>query len=396
MRIFVAMSAQVLKNTVHQPLNMGLGYSIIAKPILAIQDSEKAHSRALKLLRLMVSNPLTRGTLSLMYKPSKQIPSTLFGIEFNNPFGIAAGMDKRAEALRGWEALGLGFMEIGGITMLEQLGNPKPRMFRAGKSKALVNRMGFNNPGSEKTAVQLRAHFSKYGQPKIPLWINLGKSKLTELDDAANDYATTMQRLWQYGDVFVINVSSPNTPNLRELQKDDDLKKIIDACKAVNQSESKSQGKPEKAILVKISPDVDDDQLIAIVNTARNNGCNGIIATNTTISRPSQNNAKEQRVFAQTGGMSGLPVQSKSTEMISKIYKMTNGEFPIVGVGGIMSGEDAWQKICAGASLVQAYSGFVFEGASLSKSVVNGIEKRMRQNGYSTLQQAVGSSHRGE
>ena len=390
------MRAQVLKNTFGHPPNMGLGYSIIAKPILAIQDSEKAHSRALKLLRLMVSNPVTRSSVSLIYKPSKQIPTAIFGLDFRNPFGIAAGMDKRAEALRGWESLGLGFMEIGGITMLEQLGNPKPRMFRAGKSKALVNRMGFNNPGSENIAIQLNRHFSKHGPPKIPLWINLGKSKLTELEDAAEDYATTMQRLWKYADVFVINVSSPNTPNLRELQKDEDLRKIIESCKFVNESESKLQGKSLKPLLVKISPDVDDEQLVAIVNTARSNGCNGIIATNTTMSRPSEISASEQALFAQTGGMSGLPVQQSSTEMISKIYKMTNGEFPIVGVGGIMSGEDAWQKICAGASLIQAYSGFVFEGASLTKQVVNGIDKKMKQNGYSSLDQAIGSSHRGD
>ena len=372
---------------------MGLGYSIFAKPLLAVQDSEKAHGRALKILRLMVSNPVTRGTLSILYKPSKQVPTSVFGTDFSNPFGIAAGMDKRAEALRGWETLGLGFMEIGGITMLEQLGNPKPRMFRAGKSRALVNRMGFNNPGSEKTALQLDKHFSKYGRPKIPLWINLGKSKLTELEDAADDYSTTMQRLWKYGDIFVINVSSPNTPNLRELQKDDDLKKIIESCKSVNDSQSATHGKPAKPILVKISPDVDDDQLIAIVNTARSNGCSGIIASNTTTSRPNVVAGKEQKVFAQTGGMSGIPVQSKSTEMISKIYKMTNGEFPIVGVGGIMSGEDAWQKICAGASLIQAYSGFVFEGASLTKQVVNGIEMKMRQNGFTSLEEAIGSAH---
>jgi dihydroorotate dehydrogenase len=375
---------------------MGLGYTIFAKPFLALQDSEKAHSRALKLLRLMVSNPVTRGTVSLLYKPSKQVPISKFGLEFNNPFGIAAGMDKRAEALRGWEALGLGFMEIGGITMLEQLGNPKPRMFRAGKSKALVNRMGFNNPGSEKIALQLNKHFSKHGRPRIPLWINLGKSKLTELEDAPTDYATTMQRLWKYADAFVINVSSPNTPNLRELQNDDELKKIIDSCKAVNNTESESQGISPKPILVKISPDVDDNQLAAIVNTARSNGCSGIIASNTTTSRPSENSGKEQKVFAQTGGMSGLPIQTNTTEMISKIYKMTDGEFPIVGVGGIMSGEDAWQKICAGASLLQAYSGFVFEGAGLTKQVVNGIEKKMRQNGYSTLDQAIGSAHRAD
>ena len=213
---------------------MGIGYRTLVRPALRIQDSEKAHSRALLMLRLFSSNPLFRGILSLLYRPNKNLQIKCFGHSFRHPFGSAAGLDKRAEALRGWEAIGLSFIEIGGVTEHEQDGNPKPRMFRADSSRSLVNRMGFNNPGSQKVAAKLAHHFSRHGSPNAPLWANLGKSKVTSLNDAPSDYATSMNRLWNYCDIFVINVSSPNTPNLRELQHDDALESVIQACQVVN------------------------------------------------------------------------------------------------------------------------------------------------------------------
>ena len=298
--------------------------------------------------------------------------------------------------MRGWESLGRGFSEIGGVTALEQGGNPKPRMFRSGTSKALVNRMGFNSPGSQNIASQLEKHISKFGKPSVPLWANLGKSKLTPLIEAPADYATTMQRLWPYCDVFVINVSSPNTPNLRELQHDDALASIVKACNAVNMTMSQQHQTSVKPLLVKIAPDLSDDQLVAVVNTAREAGCDGIVATNTTIQRPEATTDKDKKIFEQTGGMSGAPVNARSTAMIHQIYSMTNGEWPIVGVGGISNSEDAWAKIGAGATLIQAYSGFVFEGASLTKSVVHGLDKTLRKHGFSSLDEAVGFSHRAE
>ena len=214
---------------------MGIGYRIFIRPMLRFQDSEKSHSRALKMLRLMSSSFITRPFLSLLYRPRKEIPVECFGSLYKHPFGNAAGLDKRAEALRGWDAIGLSFIEIGGVTEHEQGGNPKPRMFRATSSRALVNRMGFNNPGSKKVAATLAQHYSKFGHPSVPLWANLGKSKRTELEDAPSDYAASMSRLWDFCDVFVINVSSPNTPNLRELQHDDALESIVKACQLVNQ-----------------------------------------------------------------------------------------------------------------------------------------------------------------
>lgn len=375
---------------------MGLGFRLFGRPILALQDSERAHSRTIKLLKLLSSNPLTRLPLRILYNPNKSLPVQFLGSQYPHPLGLAAGMDKKAEALRGWENLGLGFIEIGGITELEQLGNPKPRMFRSGSSKSLVNRMGFNNPGSEKTAANLKRHFDKFGRPNVPLWVNLGKSKLTPLDKSSDDYSTTFKRLWIYGDVFVINVSSPNTPNLRELQNDEELSKIISACQEVNKEMAAENNIDSKPILVKIAPELNDDQLELVVKTAIASGCDGIVATNTTTTRPEPNSQSEEKIFGQKGGMSGRPLNNISTEFIKKIYRITDGNWPIIGVGGIMNADDAWEKITAGATLIQAYSGFVFEGAGLTKSIVNGLHKKLNQYGLSSIEDAVGLSHKTE
>lgn len=276
--------------------------------------------------------------------------------------------------------------------MLEQSGNPKPRMFRSTKHKALVNRMGFNNPGSENMQKSLSAHFEKFGRPDIPVWVNLGKSKLTENNDAHNDYSTTLGRLWKYSDLFVINVSSPNTPNLRDLQGEVELRKIISKCMDVNEKQALEHESKKKPILVKVAPDMSLDQLEQIVTVAIDEGCSGIVATNTTISRPDE--ATEDLKLAETGGMSGKPLRDKSTEFISHIYRYTNGKFPIVGVGGIMNAQDAWEKITAGASLIQAYSGFVFEGPSLSKQIIKGLHKKLKEHNLTNIQDAVGLIHR--
>ena len=373
---------------------MGIGYRIFVRPTLRFQDSEKAHSRALRFLRILGSNPVSRSALSLFYRPRREVPVNCFGSVYKHPFGNAAGLDKRAEALRGWEAIGLSFIEIGGVTEHEQSGNPKPRMFRASSSRALVNRMGFNNPGSEKVASTLAQHFHKSGSLTVPLWANLGKSKTTDLKQAPSDYATSMDRLWNYCDVFAINVSSPNTPNLRELQHDSALESIIEACNAVNKKHAEKMGTDPKTLLVKIAPDLTDVQLKAVVETAKAAGCDGIVATNTTVERPERYPAHEENVFSQTGGMSGAPLTSRSTEMIRQIYSMTDGQWPIVGVGGISNVDEAWEKIGAGATLLQAYSSFVFEGASITKSIVHGLDRKLRENGFSSLNEAVGFSHR--
>lgn len=297
-------------------------------------------------------------------------------MEFSNPLGLAAGMDKKAEAMRGWETLGFGFIEIGGITEHQQDGNPKPRMFRSPKHKALINRMGFNNPGSSNMAT----HLSKTKKPNVPLFLNVGKSKITSLDDAHLDYAKTVERCESYVDGFVINVSSPNTPNLRELQKDEDLARIIEAVKLHSN---------EKPVLIKIAPDLEDMQIKSIVDTARNLGCAGIVATNTTVSRPD-----EKGIMSENGGLSGQPLNSRSTEIIRLIADHTDGKWPIIGVGGISTADDAWDKITNGASLIQIYSSMVFNGASVIKTIVNGLDRKLRSKGLTKLSDAVGLARR--
>ena len=367
-------------------------YRIFIRPTLAFQDSEKAHLRSVKMLRFLSNNRLTKFFLSTIYKPNKKLSISLFGTNYIHPFGLAAGMDKKGEAINGWESIGLSFAEIGGVTMLEQIGNPKPRMFRSSKHKALVNRMGFNNPGSEKMQHSLEKHYNKFGKPGIPIWINLGKSKLTDNSDAHTDYSTTLERLWEYGDVFVINVSSPNTPNLRDLQGEEELRKIITACMNVNNTQAKNRELEPKQILVKIAPDMTLEQLEQIVNVAVETGCSGIVATNTTVSRPSE--LSNDAALQEQGGLSGKPVKEQSTEFIKHIYKFTNGSLPIIGVGGIMSADDAWEKIIAGASLIQAYSGFVFHGPGLTKDVVRGLNRKLKQHNLSKIEDAIGLMHK--
>lgn len=365
---------------------MGRLFRWFSRPLLALQDSEKAHYRSLFMLKMASSNPLFRSILRVLYKPRKALKTNCFDFEFDHPFGLAAGMDKRAEALRGWESIGLAFCEIGGVTMLEQTGNPKPRMFRHGSDRALVNRMGFNNPGSEKIANTLQ----RAGSQSIPVWANLGKSKITPLDEAKTDYSTTLERLWQHIDLFVINVSSPNTPGLRDLQHGDHLRGILEACIKVNIESSKKFSQKKKPLLIKVAPDVSTDELHAIIDTSIDCGIDGIVATNTTLSRPNQNHA----VYQEQGGCSGDPLKNQSTAMIREIYSYTDGKLPIVGVGGIMNADDAWEKILAGATLLQAYAGFVFEGPGLTKSIVHGLHKKLKSSGFETIQEAVGASHR--
>ena len=349
---------------------------LLARPLMAIMDSEKAHGRALLALRITSATGLGRLMLRVLYRP-KAVPSECFSMQFPNPLGLAAGMDKKAEAMIGWDQIGFGFIEIGGVTMEEQDGNPKPRMFRSSKHGALVNRMGFNNPGSQKIA----QHLAKVRKPTVPLLLNIGKSKITSLEDAHLDYATTVERCEKFVDGFVINVSSPNTPNLRELQKDEDLARIIKAVQTHS---------GEKPVLVKISPDLENAQIISITDTARDLGCAGIIATNTTVERPD-----DSKTMSETGGLSGKPLANRSTEVIRLIADHTDGGWPIIGVGGISNADDAWEKITNGASLIQIYSALVFQGAGSVKSIVNGLDRKLKAAGLTTLDEAVGIARTG-
>lgn len=375
-----------MKDAVNLVKNMGVLYRLFSKPLLAVQDSEAAHGRALKWLEIFSRNKLTSSILKAFYKPKIDLSIDEFGLKFDNPFGIAAGMDKKADALIGWQTIGCGFIEIGGITMHKQRGNPKPRMYRDNSTQSLVNRMGFNNVGSVEMAEILKDHYDKFGKPSVPIFANIGKSKITPIGESEIDYCTTVERLSPYVDVFVINVSSPNTPNLRELQESSALDNLLTAVQKTN------IGNSDLPVLIKIAPDLTFEQIDAIVETARKNNCSGIILCNTTLERSQKSISKNPQIHEETGGLSGSPLRDKSTKIIAHVAKSTNYSWPIIGVGGIMNSDDAWEKITAGACLVQSYSGFVFEGPGIVKEVVHGLSKKIRQNGFKSLRDAVGSN----
>ena len=308
---------------------------------------------------------------------------TLWGVTFPNPIGLAAGFDKDGVAANVWSSFGFGFAELGTVTFHAQPGNPQPRLFRLTKDLAALNRMGFNNRG----AATLRSRLEQR-QTEIPIGINFGKSKVTAINAAADDYLGSFRLLKSLGDYFVVNVSSPNTPGLRSLQAVDQLAPILAALQTENQA--------EKPLLIKIAPDLEWDEIAAIVELAQQYQLAGIIATNTTTRR---DGLKTQTIRAtgnpiaeEAGGISGAPVRARSTEVIRAIWRQTQGSLPIVGVGGVFSAEDAWEKITAGASLIQVYTGWIYEGPTMVKRILQGLEERLERSDFQTLNEAIGSA----
>jgi dihydroorotate dehydrogenase len=366
-------------------------YGRVIRPILFTQDAELAHERTMRALSWVSRNEIVcDGVESILGAPS--LPVDLFGLRFPNPVGLAAGMDKYAAAVPAWAALGFGFSELGGVTWHAQPGNPAPRLFRAIAEEAIVNRMGFNNPGAEALAAKL-AELRALGRwPNHPVGINLGKSKITPLEKAAEDYASSFRVLLPHADFFVVNVSSPNTPNLRKLQDRAALEEIITAMLEVQRPKSKVQSRENKPILVKVAPDLTFEALDEVAELAMTRGLAGIVATNTTIERPKSKDEAVQRVYAETGGLSGRPLRGQSTEIIRHIYRHTRGKLSIIGVGGIFDAADAWEKITAGASLIQIYTSLVYRGPGVVKKIVAGLIERMEEHGFEELRQAVGTN----
>ena len=368
---------------------MSLLYRTILRPAVFLQDSEKAHSRIISMLERTSRSRLLSSLIGNLYG-SPDLPTNNFSLDFSNPLGIAAGMDKNGSAVPAWQSIGYGFSEIGGVTLHEQPGNPKPRMFRASAEKALVNRMGFNNIGAHALQDKLKDWKDRGLWPDSPVGINLGKSKITKLESAPDDYSGSLEILWKHADFFVINVSSPNTLGLRELQQSEHLNSILSKCQKVNKAQSKKEGKDPRPLLVKIAPELDDNYLKEIIKLIKKHKISGIVATNTTIERPETDNKKCKNIYDEEGGLSGLPLKDRSTEMIRKIYNMTDGKVPIIGVGGIFTADDAWEKITAGASLIQLYTGLVFEGPAIAKNIVKGLKNRLKTEGYESINDAVG------
>jgi dihydroorotate dehydrogenase len=382
---------------------MSWWYRTFLRPALFAQDSEAIHNVTVKALGRISRHERLCDALGYFLE-APPLPVTLWNLRFPNPVGLAAGMDKDAEALPAWKALGFGFSELGAVTWQAQPGNPQPRVFRAIPDEALVNRMGFNNLGAEAIATRLAGWRAAGQWPAHPVGVNLGKSKTTPLSEAAQDYANSLRALWPHLDFFVVNVSSPNTPNLRQLQDRAALDEILAAIQEVNRQlsdaarpaadrlrEGTGTDSPLKPILVKIAPDLTWEAIDDILEVVGPRSIAGIVATNTTITRPDTVNPRLRRVYSETGGLSGRPLRARSTEVIRHLYHQTQGTLPIIGVGGIFSAADAWEKITAGASLVQVYTGLVYEGPAVVKSIVRGLRVKLAQAAQPSLREAVGS-----
>ncbi len=335
-------------------------YSVL-KPILFSLNPEKAHHLTFSLLKVGKFIPGFYFLCKKLYKTEhSSLKRHLFGLEFQNPVGLAAGMDKDAIAFNELGHFGFGFIEIGTVTPKPQPGNDKPRLFRLIKNKALINRMGFNNHGAQAAAEKLR----KRGDKTLIIGGNIGKNKLTPNENAVDDYIICFNQLFDVVDYFVVNVSSPNTPNLRDLQEKEPLTALLNTLQALN----KSKNKP-KPILLKIAPDLTNTQLDDIIDIVKQTKIEGIIATNTTISREGLNYTKTELDNFGAGGLSGKPLTKRSTEVIRYLKEKSNNAFPVIGVGGIHNAEDALEKIKAGADLIQLYTGFIYEGPKLIKEI---------------------------
>ncbi len=336
-------------------------YKLLIRPVLFLFDPEKVHYFTFGLIRFLNKIPGISSLIKSIYVINdKRLEKEVFGLKFKNPVGLAAGFDKDAKLFNELANFGFGFIEIGTLTPKPQPGNPKKRLFRLKSDSAIINRMGFNNGGVEEAVKRLKKNKG------VLIGGNIGKNKITPNEIAVNDYIVSFKALFNYVDYFVVNVSSPNTPNLRELQDKEPLTKLLQALKDEN-----SKYQSPKPILLKIAPDLTDDQLMDIIDIIQLTKIDGVIATNTTISR--EGLKSENKIEA--GGLSGSPVKNRSTEVIRFLADKSNKSFPIIGVGGIHSATDALEKIDAGADLIQLYTGFIYEGPQLIKDINKAILK---------------------
>jgi len=346
-------------------------YEALLRPMLFGLDAERAHHLGMAGLQAM---PVAMAKVwrSNARAERASLQMTVAGLAFPNPVGLAAGLDKNAQALVGLFGLGFGFVEVGTVTPRAQSGNATPRLFRLPEQQALINRLGFNNEGMEAMKTRLEHLAWRPG----PVGVNIGKNKDTPLEQAVEDYVKCATSVGPLGDYVVVNLSSPNTPGLRQLQEPAALEAILSAVRKVL---------PGKPLFLKIAPDLGDEAVDAVVDVARSTGADGLICTNTTITRP-----VEHRLANETGGLSGRPVFQRSTEVLTRAFRRSAGKLPIIGVGGVFDGDDAFAKIAAGASVVQVYTGFVYGGPGLPKRMLDGLEAKVSALGLKSLADAVG------
>jgi dihydroorotate dehydrogenase len=352
-------------------------YTKLIRPVLFTLPSETAHEIGLKVLKTGLMSGFLRAKFS--FEEFGELKR--FGLTFRNPLGLAAGFDKNGLAVDQLAALGFGFIEVGTVTYHPQPGNPKPRLFRLPDDEALINRAGFNNDGAAKIAERLSKK-----KPGCVLGINIGKSKIVPNEEAVEDYLRSFDLVHPIADYIAVNVSSPNTPDLRELQKADALEELLGALQKRNAELS------PKPLLVKIAPDLSEGEIEAIVDICLRLNLDGIIATNTTTSRENLTTPAGKIEEIGQGGLSGKPLQNRSTEVISSIDRYSKGRLPIIGVGGISTSEDAFEKIGAGACLLQAYTGFIYQGFSFASDINKGLAVLLKENGFNLLDEAVGSN----
>ena len=359
-------------------------YKTLLRPILFLKDAEDTHDQTLTLLSHL---GVLEGVLARLFVVGDERLQVRLGpLAFANPVGLAAGFDKNGRAINIWRGFGFGFAEIGAVTAHAQPGNPKPRLFRLSKDEALINRLGFNNDGADAVAARLEAAQSDGAGPALPLGINIGRSRIVETKDAAADYLYTFAKLFPLGDFFTLNVSSPNTPNLRDLQERDRLARLLGAIQERNRELAHRYKSGEKPVLVKIDPDMELAQLDGVIEVAQAQRVAGIIATNASA-------FLREKLLSRTdepGGLSGKPLKTRATSFIRHIYQSTQGRLPIIGVGGIFTAEDAYEKIRAGASAVQILTGFIYEGPGAVKRINVGLLRLIDRDGFKNISEAIG------
>ncbi|MFH8408470.1 quinone-dependent dihydroorotate dehydrogenase [Streptomyces sp. NPDC018019] len=364
-------------------------YSLFFNLFFRRMDPEKAHHLAFRWIRLAARVPVLRTFVAAVLAPRyRELRVEALGRRMHGPFGLAAGFDKNAVAIDGMAMLGFDHVEIGTVTAEPQPGNPKKRLFRLVPDRALINRMGFNNDGSAAVAARLAARKPVF---RTTLGVNIGKTKAVPEEQAIADYVTSTERLAAHADYLVVNVSSPNTPGLRDLQAVDHLRPLLSA---VREAADRTVPGRRVPLLVKIAPDLADEDVDAVADLAVELGLDGIIATNTTIARDSLGLASDPALVRETGGLSGAPVKERSLEVLRRLYARVGDRVTLIGVGGIENAEDAWQRILAGATLVQGYSAFVYEGPCYARAIHKGLAARLRNSPYATLADAVGAEHR--
>jgi dihydroorotate dehydrogenase len=378
-------SAVAFTSTPSPVLNL---YRVLRYPLFQL-DAETAHELVASSLRTSLALAPARTALRAVTATSDPALTTrLWDLEFPNPLGLAAGLDKDGTLFNALGAFGFGFVEIGTVTGEAQPGNPRPRLFRLPADEALLNRMGFNNPGAERVSRRL----SRTSVEPV-LGINIGKSKNTPLEAAIGDYLRSVDLLQRYASYMVVNVSSPNTPGLRTLQDARPLRELLDAVVSRCGTNAVALGR-RCPVLVKLAPDLADSQVEEAVQIALDSGVAGVVATNTTVSRAGLSTPAREVDSLGAGGISGRPLRDRACEVVARIHRQTGGGVPVIGVGGIMDAGDAWERIRAGASLLQIYTAFVYRGPGVIREITEGLSRRLRQAGMSSIAQAVGTAAR--